>query len=398
MLSIFEKAKPVLEKIENAGFEAYFVGGSVRDFLLEKPIEDVDIATSATPDEIKKIFPKTVDVGIEHGTVVVIFNGSAYEVTTFRAEEEYVDFRRPAGVSFIRSLHEDLKRRDFTMNAIAMNKDGKLIDPFNGQKDIREKRIKTVGIAKERFSEDALRMMRAVRFVSQLSFTLEQSTKRALIENKHLLKEIAVERKAAEFEKLLNGVNRREAFQLIIEMELYNYLPGLEHRRHDLERLLKFPFDHLSALEMWALLMYSFGLKNGSIDEFLRKWKLPVKKIKTIQKIVHSLLARLESEWSNRQLYEATKEVIFHTEKVLNVITGDDASSAEKWLEVYDKLPIKHRSELQVTGNELMEWLDRKGGPWIKELFQQIEDAVLNRELLNQKEKIKEWVIKCNRN
>lgn len=398
MIPVFEKAKPVLEKIENAGFEAYFVGGCVRDYLLEKPIEDVDIATSATPDEVKMIFPKTVDVGIEHGTILVIFNGTPYEVTTFRMEDKYEDFRRPAGVTFIRSLNEDLKRRDFTMNAIAMDKDGKLIDPFDGQKDIREKRIKTVGIPHERFSEDALRMMRAIRFVSQLSFTLEDSTKRALKENNHLLKEIAVERKAVEFEKLLKGENRREALQLIIETELFLYLPGLENCRNDLEKMLQDPFDRLSALEMWVLLIYRLGLKNRLIEEFLRKWKLPVKKIKMIQKIVHYVFARLDSEWTNRELYEAKKEVIFHTENVRNAITGNDASSAEKWIGMYDKLPIKDRYELEATGSELMKWLDRKGGPWVKELFQKMEDAVLNGELLNQKEKIKEWVIKCNQN
>lgn len=248
------------------------------------------------------------------------------------------------------------------MNAIAMDKEGKLIDPFDGQKDIREKRIRTVGIAQERFSEDALRMMRAIRFVSQLSFSLEELTKRALTENKYLLKEIAVERKTVEFEKLLKGVNRREALKLMIETEMFLYLPGLENSRNDLEKMLQDPFDRLSALEMWVLLIYRLGLKNESIEEFLRKWKLPVKKIKMIQKIVHYVSSRLESEWSNRQLFEAKKEVIIHTENVLNVITRNGLALGEKWIEAYDSLPIKDRSELQVSGNDLMKWLDRKGG------------------------------------
>ena len=133
----------------------------------------MDIATSATPQEIKNIFPKTIDVGIEHGTVVVLWESETYEVTTFRSEGEYADFRRPSEVTFIRSLEEDLKRRDFTMNSIAMNRKGELIDPFLGIDAIHRKRIETVGSASERFHEDALRMMRAVRFVSQLSFTIE---------------------------------------------------------------------------------------------------------------------------------------------------------------------------------------------------------------------------------
>lgn len=132
----FLSAVPLLTEIEHAGYEAYFVGGAVRDLLLDREIADVDIATSATPEEIKAIFPKTIDVGIEHGTIVVLFKGRTFEVTTFRAESEYEDYRRPSGVQFIRSLEEDLKRRDFTMNAIAMDKSGQLFDPFHGKQAI----------------------------------------------------------------------------------------------------------------------------------------------------------------------------------------------------------------------------------------------------------------------
>src|SRR3954451_24281467 len=162
MIPIFKKAIPLLEVIEKAGFEAYFVGGCVRDYLLGKKIADVDIATSATPQEIKTIFSKTIDVGIEHGTVVVIWDKETYELTTFRSDGEYTDFRRPSEVTFIRSLEEDLKRRDFTMNSMAMDKEGRLIDPFSGRKAIQNKIIETVGAAPDRFHEDALRMMRAI--------------------------------------------------------------------------------------------------------------------------------------------------------------------------------------------------------------------------------------------
>ncbi|MFL6560850.1 MAG: CCA tRNA nucleotidyltransferase, partial [Bacillus sp. (in: firmicutes)] len=127
MIDPFLAASPVLKKLEDAGFEAYFVGGSVRDFLLKREINDVDIATSATPDEVKRIFPKTVDIGIEHGTVLVLVNNGGYEITTFRTESDYRDYRRPKEVTFIRNLKEDLQRRDFTMNAIAMDRNRKLI-------------------------------------------------------------------------------------------------------------------------------------------------------------------------------------------------------------------------------------------------------------------------------
>src|SRR4051812_38283336 len=212
----FLAAVPVLTKLESAGYEAYFVGGAVRDFLLKKEINDIDIATSATPEEVKQIFSKTVDVGIEHGTLLVLYQNQSYEITTFRTEAEYEDYRRPKAVSFIRSLKEDLQRRDFTMNAIAMDKDGNLIDPFHGELSIKNQVIQTVGKATDRFQEDALRMMRAVRFVSQLSFRIEDETLNALEDLVHLLGKIAIERKQTEFDKLLFGDNRKQAIQLIL--------------------------------------------------------------------------------------------------------------------------------------------------------------------------------------
>ena len=131
MPSEFQKALPVLEKIKEAGFEAYFVGGSVRDALLNRPIHDVDIATSSYPEETKRIFSRTADIGIEHGTVLVLDGDEEYEVTTFRTEDVYVDYRRPSAVSFVRSLEEDLKRRDFTVNAFALDETGEIIDLFD---------------------------------------------------------------------------------------------------------------------------------------------------------------------------------------------------------------------------------------------------------------------------
>lgn len=188
MKEIFKKAVPVLAKLEQAGFEAYFVGGSVRDTLLERDVADIDIATSAFPEEVKQVFMRTFDTGIEHGTVSVLEAGEIYEITTFRTEGTYADFRRPDEVVFIRSLEKDLERRDFTMNAIAMGLDGRFIDPFDGQKDMMNKQIRAVGEPWERFHEDALRMMRGVRFVSQLGFSLERRTYEAMQQNITLLK------------------------------------------------------------------------------------------------------------------------------------------------------------------------------------------------------------------
>ncbi|TAS74172.1 CCA tRNA nucleotidyltransferase, partial [Lactiplantibacillus plantarum] len=201
----FQAAKPIIETIEAAGYEAYFVGGCVRDTILGKPLHDVDIATSAFPAEVKQLFKRTVDTGIEHGTVMILDHGNGYETTTFRTESGYQDFRRPDKVTFVRSLKEDLKRRDFTINALAMTANGEVIDLFDGLADMEQGILRAVGVAEERFHEDALRMMRAVRFASQLGFTIESQTEQAIADNAALLAKIAVERTRVEWEKLLMG-------------------------------------------------------------------------------------------------------------------------------------------------------------------------------------------------
>jgi len=397
MIEPFLSAIPVLKRLEDAGFEAYFVGGSVRDYLLNKQISDVDIATSATPKEVKEIFSKTVDIGIEHGTVLVLVDHKSYEITTFRTEGDYQDYRRPKEVSFIRNLNEDLHRRDFTMNAMAMDRTGTLIDPFNGQLAIRKKEIKTVGSANDRFQEDALRMMRAVRFVSQLSFSIEDETLQALTTLFPLLKNIAVERKRAEFEKVLVGNNCNNAIKILLETNLFSYLPGLANQEKLIVKLLDFDCEGLNKKEMWSLLLFCLNVKEKSIEEFLRDWRLPVKEIKDIQHILFFVKKRLEQEWAVYDIYTAGSNLITSTEKLYNVIIGlKGTESLRNLLNQYQKLPIKQRSELAVTGSDLMEWFNQNGGPWLKETILKIEQAIVDAKVENDKQKIKEWLMTCS--
>jgi tRNA nucleotidyltransferase (CCA-adding enzyme) len=395
----FLAAVPVLERLESAGFEAYFVGGSVRDYLLHKEINDVDIATSATPEEVKQIFDKTIDIGIEHGTLLVLYQNHSYEITTFRNEAEYEDFRRPKEVTFIRSLTEDLQRRDFTMNAIAMNKDGNLIDPFQGQLSIRNQVIQTVGKAADRFQEDALRMMRAVRFVSQLSFTIEEETLNALKNLVYLLENIAVERKQMEFEKLLSGANRKQAIQLILQTNIYIYLPGLAKHGESLKLLLEYKLDKLNKRELWALLLFCLKIEKTKIEGFLRDWRIPLKEIREIQLILYYLNKRLETSWSHYDLYAATKDIFISSERLYLVINGIEGNeSIKEYVEMYDGLPIKERSEMDLTGTDLMDWFNKSGGPWVKELLFKVEQAILEGRVDNNKKIIKEWLMKCKHN
>lgn len=397
MIEPFLSAIPVMKALEDRGFESHFVGGAVRDYILHKDIHDIDITTSATPQEMKEIFTKTVDIGIEHGTLLVLYNGGSYEITTYRAEKEYVDFRRPKSVSFIRSLIEDLKRRDFTMNAIAMDLRGVIIDPFNGQSAIAEKRIETVGRAEERFQEDALRMMRAVRFMSQLSFKIEERTLKALFDLSYLLEKIAVERKRAEFEKILIGNDRRKAILLMLETNMLSFLPGFEKRTKYITSLLSLECDTLNVNEMWSLLIYCLGLKGKLIEDFLREWKLPLKQIKEIQHILFFLSIRLAKEWDKYDLYLAKRETVYSVESIYTIIRGCKGNeSINKYMMIYQLLPIKNRSELNVTGSNLIDWSEQIGGPWIKETLVEIEKAIIEEKIENKRLKIKEWLLKCN--
>lgn len=195
----------VLNTLKDNRFEAYLVGGCVRDMLLGLTPLDYDITTSATPEQIKLCFERTIDTGIKHGTVTVIIDKTPIEVTTFRTEGDYNDSRRPENVTFVTDINKDLSRRDFTVNAIAYNPETGFVDPFYGMEDIKKKLLRAVGNPQKRFSEDALRIMRLFRFASVLGFTIEEDTKNAAINCADALQKISVERIYTELKKLCIG-------------------------------------------------------------------------------------------------------------------------------------------------------------------------------------------------
>ncbi|KEO84284.1 CCA tRNA nucleotidyltransferase [Tumebacillus flagellatus] len=203
MDSFEREAWQVVEILEQAGYEAYLVGGCVRDKHLQRPVYDYDITTSALPDDVIALFPHTVPTGIKHGTVTVLQGDGQYEVTTFRTDGEYEDGRRPSSVIFVRSLTEDLARRDFTINAMALSRDGRLHDPFGGLRDLRDGVVCAVGDPLKRFDEDALRILRGIRFACQLRFTIEERTFAAIVYEAQELGKIARERVREEWHKML---------------------------------------------------------------------------------------------------------------------------------------------------------------------------------------------------
>lgn len=234
-----EAAEQIIQTLHQAGFEAYIVGGCVRDAVLGRTPDDWDITTLARPEEVKALFRRTVDTGIQHGTVTVMMGDTGYEVTTYRVDGKYSDHRRPETVTFTASLKEDMARRDFTINAMAYNRDEGVIDHFGGLADLEAGRIRCVGEPKERFDEDALRILRAVRFAAQLDFSIDPRTQEAIRGQAGFLREISAERIQAELNKLLmsgHPERLKEAYELgvtaVVLPELDRMMETPQNSRH----------------------------------------------------------------------------------------------------------------------------------------------------------------------
>ena len=370
-------AVPVLERINQAGFEVYFVGGCVRDTLLQRPLHDVDLATSAYPQEIKQIFPQTIDTGIEHGTVTVIYQKKAYEITTFRTESGYQDYRRPDKVEFVRSLKEDLKRRDFTINALAMNAQGEIIDLFAGMADLQQRQIRAVGVAADRFHEDALRMLRAVRFQAQLNFTIEKQTLAGIKTNSALLSHIATERIREEFIKLMEGCNRQAGLISLYQTQLYRFCPGLA--TYDFPKILQFAAGQITdEATVWSFLAYLGQLKRAQVRPFLRQWKVANNNIKLAQAAIELLNNYQESNW---QLYIAGQAATAIAAQVLRLTCQQEL--AEQLIEQYQDLPLKSPHQLAINGQQIMQVLNLSPGPQIGRYLKQIQQAIVAGQLVN---------------
>lgn len=385
--SEFQEALPVLEKIKSAGYEAYFVGGSVRDALLNRPIHDVDIATSSYPQETKRIFERTVDIGIEHGTVLVLENGGEYEVTTFRTEDVYVDYRRPKSVSFVRSLEEDLKRRDFTVNAFALAEDAQIVDLFDGFSDLENQVLRAVGRADERFSEDALRIMRGLRFAASLNFTIETSTFAAMKIYAPLLEKISVERSFIEFDKLLTAPYWKKGLEALIQAKACDYLPDLQGKADKLATLLTDYADDFvfaTSEQAWAALCLALKIKN--CKAFLKKWKTSSHFQKMVTQLVAIYDHRLTAVHDKQTLYRYSKPLAELAENLRQAqgLTVDFDLIAQ----LDASLLIHHKKEIVVNGGDLMAQLGLQPGPALGQVLNQIEAAIVQGELANEREAI----------
>ena len=381
----WDVALRVIDKIESSGFEAVIVGGAVRDHLLQRQVNDVDVATSALPSEVKQIFSSTVDVGIEHGTVLVLDEGEPIEVTTYRTEGSYSDFRRPEEVAFVRNLDEDLQRRDFTINAMALTKEGIIIDLYGGKEDIEQKVIRAVGDANVRFREDALRMLRAIRFSAQLGFSIEEKTLKAIQTDSDLIDFIANERISMEIAKIWKSKYVYYGLQLLIESKLSTFLIGNFEKTLEYWRTFKSDKSEVG----WAYLCLLNRQEFQNIADFYR---LSNKEKSYIRKVLNAFDA-LRQKWTAMDYFTNELEVLETAYDFACWQNVKPPFDKENIAVIKDSLPLQSMDQLAINGHHLKGWTTRKKGPWIRVALDAATIAVLNGYVENDEDKLKEWFL-----
>ena len=436
MIKLPEKVKYIIETITEAGFEAYAVGGCVRDSVLGREPDDWDITTSASPYQIKELFPRTVDTGIRHGTVTVMLDKDGYEVTTYRIDGVYEDGRHPREVTFTPDLKEDLKRRDFTMNAMAYNGKTGLIDIFDGRKDMENRIIRCVGDPEERFREDALRMMRAVRFSAQLGYEIEAATETAITHLAENLKKISAERIQVELLKLLCSPypgRIRSAYELgitkIILPEFDSCMETAQNNPHHCYTVGEHSIRAMEAVEpdkclRLAMLFHDIGkpatktTDQEGIDHFhghplvseemtrkiLKRLKLDNQTIFTVTRLVryHDHYIGETSKAVRRSILEIGEEIF---PLLLQVKRADIEAQSEylkkekeEHLETVQKLyedilrkkQCVSLKELAVSGSDLIRENGMQPGKEVGEVLSCLLNLVIEDPALNQKETLLE--------
>ena len=357
-----ETALKVLKKINSNGFQAYLVGGYPRDIYIGRDSTDFDICTSATPKQLKQIFGNTMLPSEEYGSVTLMVNNLRFEITTFRKDIKYLNNRKPIEIEYVNNLIDDLNRRDFTMNTMCIDANGNLIDLLGGKEDINEGVIRTVGNANMRIYEDSLRILRAVRFATTLNFDLDESLKEAIIRHKNLLKTLSYYRKKEELDKIFCSTNSAYGIKLIKELELDEPL-------------------ELSNLDNLIPTTYVIGI--WSQLDVLDKYSFNNTEKESIIAI---------NELRNKDILDYNN--IYKYGLYISTIVGEIKGIDKKIInEVYNGLYIHNKTEIKIEAKEICELLNRKPGSFLKEVFNDIEHEIVNKKLLNDKEKIKDYIL-----
>lgn len=387
------KALPIVKRLEEAGHSCVFVGGAVRDTLLGLPITDIDMATSALPKQVIALFEQVIPTGLQHGTVTVIWDKQAYEITTFREDSNYKNHRKPQSVRYVSSLLADLKRRDFTMNAMAFYADGKLADPFNGRQHLAQSMLYSVGFAEDRFEEDALRMLRGVRFIAVYELAPAISMWRAIKSRKSLMRHIAMERVQAELDKLLQASNPYRGLRWLIASELLLHVKIPLANNVDLrlcnmsDMLNRLRFMHkLEKLDLRWAAFFIAALNLPAAEQWLKQLRFSNARKSQIMLVLRLHASAMEiknkeGEISSRKWTAITieygKQIVYYwlriTEVLLNHSQLPFALAELKQLKDRAALiPLSTLKELAITGKDLQKIMNKPAGPWVKQLLQKL--------------------------
>ena len=369
--------KEILRHIHSKGYEAYFVGGFVRDQLLKIHSNDIDITTNATPEEIEKIFDKTVATGKKYGTVTVFVDNYSFEITTYRIDQDYQDHRKPERVKFSHDLAEDLMRRDFTINAMAMDIEGDIIDFHDGKTDLTKRIIRAIGDPETRFKEDALRILRAIRFVAKLNFTIEEKTQKAIEKNLKLLLEISIERIINEFEQIFAYDHHKEALKYLVKSDIAKVFNEFNR---GLELYIQSSIK-LNFLEFFALCLYVNKLEIPNYWRFSNKEKTRITRLINIVKVTQ------RNSYNPLLVYQTSKELCLSANEISQVINSKN--NQKDLIEQIDKhLPIRKTQDLKINGNDLLKIADFANEEIIGEILKELEAKVLHNELENEDEEL----------
>lgn len=359
---MLDSALKILNKLNDCGYESYIVGGFVRDYLLGLESNDIDINTSARPKEVLEIFEDAELSSRDYGTVVVTRNGYRFEITTFRKDISYKDHRHPDEIVYINDLNEDILRRDFTINTICMDKDKNIIDLLSAKKDIKNKVIKTVGDPNIRFEEDALRILRAIRFSTSLDFKLSDDVVDAIKKNKHLLTKISYKRKKDELDKIFTSSNIESGIKMLLE---YGLDKDLE--LSNLDKIV--PSSGL--IGIWSVL--------NVVDKypFTNNEKDLIKKVNELLEL---------NEYDNMTLYT-------YGLYVCSVACDIKGLDKKKITEAYNSLEIHSRSDLDITSEEIMDILNMESGKYLSDIYKDLVKEVVYNNIENKNDVLKYYII-----
>lgn len=430
-IAIPEEVVEIISTLNENGYEGYIVGGCVRDLLMDRVPQDWDLTTSAKPEDVKKLFKKTYDTGIAHGTVTVILNNKHFEITTYRIEGIYEDHRRPKEVTFTNDLEEDLSRRDFTMNAIAYHPKEGFIDPTGGIEDIKKKSIRCVGNPHKRFEEDALRMLRGIRFSSQLDFTIEENTLEAIKTNAHLIAYISAERIKEELDKILLA-SYTNKFMLLHETRILKFiLPEVDqcftveqNHPHHVDNVGIHTLKALEAVDKiltlrWTMLLHDIGKPehkttdekginhfHGHVEKSVELAEKIMLRLRFDKKSMNHILKLIK--WHDNRIKEdkqSVKEVLYHIgeEAFLDLLKVQAADAIaqnpayyqgkedklKKLYKIFEEIKAKNEcftlKDLAVNGQDLIK-TGIKEGKQIGEILDYLLKTVIENPELNEKE------------